>query len=64
MSDTPIPSPGSKEAIAKGCICAICDNNYGKGYMGMAGVFVYTEGCPVHTREKAKVTAETDKQKP
>ncbi len=43
------PNPGSKEAVAAGCICAVTDNEYGRGYMGMAGVFVMTQGCPVHT---------------
>lgn len=52
---TPVPNPGSDEAKAAGCTCPRMDNAYGKGYMGGVQdedgntVFVYTEGCPVHT---------------
>lgn len=47
------PNPGSKEAVAMGCSCPVFDNEYGRGYYGQAGVFVYTEGCKVHgTKEK------------
>lgn len=42
------PNPGSNEAIKAGCTCAVLDNAHGTGYMGQAGVFVYTSGCPVH----------------
>lgn len=42
------PTPGSKEAIEQGCICPVMDNNYGEGYMGQEGVFIYSTGCPVH----------------
>lgn len=45
--DTP-PSPGSDAAIAKGCTCPVSDNAHGKGYMGIAGVYVYHGECPVH----------------
>lgn len=56
------PPPGSKEAFEKGCICPILDNSHGKGYMGVSGIFVYVEGCPVHptpgvrTPENAEVS--------
>ena len=43
-----IPTPGSKEAIEQGCICPVMDNEYGRGYMGQEGVFIYSTGCPVH----------------
>ena len=43
-----VPNPGSEEAIEAGCICPVLDNEHGKGYMGLSGVFVYTQGCPVH----------------
>ena len=46
MTDT--PNPGTKEAIEAGCTCPVLDNCRGKGYMGIEGTFVYTEGCPVH----------------
>jgi hypothetical protein len=47
MSDT-APNPGSDEAIKLGCKCPVLDNAHGRGYMGVAGTFVYVEGCPVH----------------
>ena len=45
-----VPNPGSDEALQRGCKCARIDNGYGKGYLGRPGVFVYTEGCPLHWR--------------
>lgn len=42
------PSPGSAEAVRSGCTCPIVDNGYGRGYMGQPGVFVVSEGCPLH----------------
>ena len=45
--NAPIPNPGSIEALAMGCICAVIDNNHGRG----SGPFWITEGCPVHNRE-------------
>jgi hypothetical protein len=47
MTDTP-PSPGSDAAIAKGCTCPVLDNAHGNGYMGIAGVYVYSGDCPLH----------------
>ena len=43
-----VPDPGTDEALAAGCTCPVIDNRYGRGYLGQAGVFVYTCGCPVH----------------
>ena len=43
-----IPNAGSDEAVDLGCTCPVMDNEYGKGYMGMEGVFVHTAGCPLH----------------
>ena len=43
-----IPDPGTKEAIEMGCTCPVMDNEYGKGYMGREGVFIYTANCPIH----------------
>lgn len=46
---TPLPpNPGSDAAIAQGCICPVMDNGHGRGWMGQPGIFVYTDGCPVH----------------
>jgi hypothetical protein len=42
------PNPGSDEAIAMGCTCPVIDNCHGRGYMGVEGVFVYMETCPLH----------------
>lgn len=42
------PNPGTKEAIEMGCICPVMDNEYGRGYMGQEGVFVFCGGCPIH----------------
>ena len=41
-------NPGSDEAIAAGCICAVLDNAHGFGYLGVPGRWIYTVGCPVH----------------
>ena len=47
MSDT--PNPGSKEALAQGCTCAVMDNNYGNGIPYPSGpAFWITKGCPLH----------------
>lgn len=42
------PTPGSDQAVAEGCTCAVLDNNHGGGYMGMPGVFVMSFECPLH----------------
>lgn len=43
-----IPNPGSPEAVAQGCKCAVMDNHCGRGYRGQSGVFVVTASCPLH----------------
>jgi hypothetical protein len=40
--------PGSEIAQRNGCKCPAVDNGYGRGYMGMPGVYVYNLECPVH----------------
>ena len=40
------PNPGSKEAIALGCLCPVLDNNHGKG-AAMGGYWM-TANCPLH----------------
>jgi len=43
------PSPGSKEAIKKGCICPVEDNHHGKGIeVDDAIAFWYNAECKVH----------------
>lgn len=46
-----IANPGSDAAIADGCRCPRMDNSYGRGYYCQEGVFVYTQGCPLHWPE-------------
>lgn len=48
MNKSFIPNPGSKEAIDFGCKCPVLDNAHGKGYLGIEGVFVFNESCPLH----------------
>jgi hypothetical protein len=43
------PNPGSKAAIDAGCTCPVMDNEYGAGYMGMDGVYIYSAGCKLHS---------------
>ena len=43
-----IPNPGSKEALAKGCLCAVLDNNHGKRAPYPPDGWWITAGCPVH----------------
>lgn len=47
------PNPGSDAAIALGCTCPRMDNGRGRGYMGVAGLFVYLAACPVHGGKEA-----------
>lgn len=45
------PNPGSREALAQGCICAVLDNEHGRGcYTDEAGnpQFWISGGCPLH----------------
>lgn len=51
MEQVKRPNPGSDEARKQGCICPVLDNGYGRGWMGMPGVFCYSETCPVHAAE-------------
>lgn len=47
-STNAVPHPGTDAALMRGCKCPVIDNGYGRGWMGQAGVFVYTVGCPLH----------------
>ena len=47
------PNPGTREAAEKGCTCPTLDNEYGRGYHGEPGVFVYNLFCPVHHPKEA-----------
>lgn len=48
--DLPAPgNPGSPEAVAAGCTCAVIDNHYGRGFMYGGGLsFWITANCPLH----------------
>lgn len=41
-------TPGSPEAVNRGCTCPVFDNGHGRGYMG-TNEFWVTDGCPVHS---------------
>ena len=56
------PPPGSKEAINKGCKCPVMDNSYGKGYMCMEGVYVYSDRCNLHKEGFAQTSTTPDKE--
>jgi hypothetical protein len=44
-----VPNPGSADAIAAGCRCAVSDNGYGHGMPGAPPLyFWYQSDCPVH----------------
>lgn len=58
-ADTP-PPPGSDAAIKQGCTCPVSDNHYGRGYMGVAGVYVYSGDCPLHRLKPQEWTAEDE----
>lgn len=48
MRDRDAPNPGSDEAIAAGCRCAVMDNNHGKWAPFPPDGWYITVGCPVH----------------
>ena len=54
------PPPGSPEAIDLGCKCPVMENHHGKGYMGVAGVFVYSGDCPLHAFEPQEWTPQDE----
>lgn len=43
-----IPNPGSKEALAQGCRCAVLDNNHGLRAPYPPDGWWITGGCPIH----------------
>lgn len=48
MTEPVKPNPGSDEAIAEGCKCAVLDNNHGRYAPWPPDGWWITEGCPVH----------------
>lgn len=65
MSEEIIPNPGTEEAIGMGCTCPVMDNEYGRGYQGQEGVFVFNMCCPIHAGDSVKeeIMSETQKEK-
>jgi hypothetical protein len=47
------PNPGSDEALARGCLCAVLDNCHGRHAPYPPDGWVITEGCPVHAPRAA-----------
>jgi len=45
------PNPGSDEALDQGCVCAILDNNHGRGRFGDGEQFSVRLDCPLHGYE-------------
>lgn len=41
------PTPGSQEAIKKGCLCPVMDNNGGRGF-GEPPMYWVNNNCPLH----------------
>jgi hypothetical protein len=56
------PTPGSDEAIERGCTCPVLDNHHGRGFMWRGGLtFWYSADCPIHINDKKeKNDAEMD----
>lgn len=51
-------NPGSDEAQEQGCLCPVMDNGHGRGYMGLPGIFVMREDCPLHGPELVTTPAD------
>lgn len=47
-------APGSASAAAAGCNCPVMDNGRGRGWMGVAGLFVMRDDCPLHGTTKSR----------
>jgi len=44
-----MPNPGSGDALAQGCKCAVMDNNHGAGFPYDGEMCFYiNEDCPLH----------------
>lgn len=54
------PPPGSDTALDQGCTCPVIDNGHGRGWMGQPGVYVITEGCPLHASQPLPPAPERD----
>jgi len=54
---TPVPNPGSDDALAEGCTCPVLDNNHGDPELGRIRGFVVIEGCPLHWKAETEEAA-------
>lgn len=54
------PNPGSPEAGNLGCLCAVIDNHYGKGFPwgGAEACFWISGDCPLHGKESGENTSD------
>ncbi len=52
------PNPGSDEAVASGCKCAVIDNDHGRGAYLVKGepVFWIAETCQMHCGKEEEVS--------
>ncbi len=48
MGEEVIPNPGSHEAVEKGCLCPVLDNNYGQIAPWPENGWWITDDCPLH----------------
>ncbi len=56
-----MPKPGSAEAIEKGCLCPIMENNCGAGFVKNNALhYTIREECPLHSTEKTKKQSNED----
>lgn len=55
--------PGSPEAVNLGCKCPRMDNAHGKGYMGIPGIYVYSDDCPLHRLKPQEWTAQDERDR-
>ena len=49
MADPATPNPGSDEALARGCLCAVLDNCHCRFAPVPPDGWHITIGCPLHT---------------
>ena len=45
-----IYNPGSPEAVARGCVCPVDENNNGDGIIGTDGQFYISSDCVMHNK--------------
>lgn len=59
---TGVPNPGSPDAVAKGCRCAVLDNAHGRGFLYRGETdFWITASCPLHGTPRSDTSAAESK---